>query len=155
MERALRYELSKITELENRIYPTNAPENQEPPYLVYISNSRYLKDLDGIKTNKDSDILLNILCSSYSQMKDITQKVVRLLKDFLNKNIALNGKILINYANNQYDNTEIAEDTIETQGNLTKYVDDLTINNISEAYENELKLYRGIVDLKISYKEEY
>jgi len=36
MEKALRYELIKaIPELDNQIYPTNAPEGVINPYLVY------------------------------------------------------------------------------------------------------------------------
>lgn len=126
LEKALRYELNKIAELNNKIFPTNAPEGQESPYLVYMSNSSSLKDLDGIKNNVDSDVLLNVLCKSYSEMKDLSKKVKALIKTF----------------------------PLKVIGNDGPYIEDLTIDTITETYENELKLYRGIIPFRISYKEE-
>jgi len=124
MEQALVYEISKITELNNKIYPTNIPEGETPPCLVYImSYYDQLRALNEILDNTDKSYMLNILCSSYSQMKELTDKVKETLLAFISTNIGEN-QIL---------------------------VENVVINNISETYENELKLYRGILDIKISY----
>lgn len=126
MEKALRHELSQIPELKGRIFPTNAPEEQKAPYLVYIVKKRPLKDLSGITKDRECYVMLNILCPSYSTMKDITKKVEELIATF----------------------------PLRRLGDKGPYVEDLTMDDISEAYENELKLQRGIIPFKICYKEE-
>ena len=126
MEIALRFELNKISEIKNKIFPTNAPEGEKPPYLVYIVRKRPLKDLDGITKDRECNIMLNILGGSYAQMKAITKKVENLVKTFPLRVIGENGL----------------------------YIEDLTMNECSENYENELKLQRGIIPFKICYKEE-
>lgn len=126
MEQALRYELNKINEIKNKIYPTNAPENGKPPYLVYFQGDyAQLKTLNGITDNTETSYLLNILAGSYSEMKDITKKVKKTVESFLLK--------------------EIGQDGI--------YVADLTIRKAPEIYEKELKLYRGIIDVTFYYEE--
>ena len=126
MEIALRYELNKIVEISNKIFPTNAPEGKKAPYLVYIVRKRPLKDLDGITKDRECNLMLNILCNSYEQMRDITKKVEDLVITFPLRTIGANGP----------------------------YIEDLTMGETSETYENELKLYRGIITFKICYKEE-
>lgn len=126
MERALRYELNRIKELSNKIYPTNAPKGQKPPYLVYLTRKRRLKDLNGHTNSIERYVLLNIFGESYSDMKTITESVENTLLTLIHKNI----------------------------GTSKLYIEDLTIDEITETYENELDLYRGIIPLKIYYKEE-
>ncbi len=127
LEKALRHELNAIAEINGKIYPTNAPEGKnKAPYLVYVSESTPLKDLNGTKNSVDSYVLLNILSGSYGEMKDITQKVKKLVNTFPFRSIGVNGP----------------------------YIEDITIETTAETYENELELYRGIIPFKISYKEE-
>lgn len=125
LERALRYELNKIPEINNKIYPTNAPEGKEPPYLVYIlSRYKELKSLDGFENSIEASYLLNILAKSYDEMKGLTKKVRETILTFLQREIGINGI----------------------------YISDLSINNVSEIYEHELKLYRGIIDVTFYYE---
>lgn len=127
MEIALRHELNKIPILENKIYPTNAPQDQKAPYLVYIVQSTPLKNLDGYVSNHvDSHVLLNILCDSYAQMKQLTKTVKMIVNTFPFRSIGVDGP----------------------------FIEDLTFDPTAETYENELKLYRGIIPFTISYKEE-
>lgn len=126
MEKALRYELSKIPELKDNIFPTNAPEGQKAPYLVYMTRKKPIKTFEGITKDIECNVLLNILCESYSSMKDITKKVEDLVVSFQLRVIGNNGP----------------------------YIEDMTIDDISETYEPELKLQRGIIPFKICYKEE-
>lgn len=126
IEKALRYELNKVSELENKIFPMNAPEGQKPPYLVYITRKKPLKDLDGITEERECYLILNILCSTYSQMKDITKKI---------------EDIIIKFQLNR-----IGEENL--------YIQDIDITDISESYEEQLKLHRGIITFTVYYKEE-
>lgn len=126
IEKALRYELNKVSELENKIFPMNAPEGKKPPYLVYITRKKPLKDLDGITEDKECYLILNILCSSYSQMKDITKKIEDIIIKFPLKII----------------------------GEENLYIQDIDITDISESYEEQLKLHRGIITFTVYYKEE-
>ncbi len=126
IEKALRYELNKISELENRIFPTNAPEGQKPPYLVYITSKKTLKDLDGVTKDRECYVMLNILCNSYLQMKYILKKIEDIVVNLPLRNIA--------------------EDSL--------YIQDIDITDISETYEEQLKLQRGIIAFTVYYKEE-
>lgn len=126
LEKALRYELNRIGEIANKIYPTNAPEGQKPPYLVYILSSyRQMKTLDRIENDVKVSYLLNILASSYEEMKRITKKV---------KDTAIG-----------FQARQIGMENIQ--------VGDVTINNVTETYESELQLYRGIIDVTFWIKE--
>lgn len=126
IEEALRYELNKISELENKIFPTNAPEGQKEPYLVYITSNKPLRDLDGITEEKECNVILNIFSNSYSEMKEIVKKVEDIIFKFPLRNI----------------------------GDIPIYVQDINNIDISERYEEELKLKRGIIAFTIYYKEE-
>lgn len=126
IEKALRYELNKISELENKVFPTNAPEGQKSPYLVYITSKKTAKDLDGVTKDRECYVMLNTLCNSYSQMKYIAKKI---------EDIVINLPL-----------RNIGEDNL--------YIQDIDITDISEIYEEQLKLQRGIIAFTVYYKEE-
>lgn len=123
MERALRYELeNRIPELKDEIYPTNAPETSTRPYLVYARiNTDKTKTLNGYTGNETLTYMFSIMATRYGDMKSLTKKV----ENFLT---SLPG-------------TSIGEENI--------YIEDLTINNVTEQYEHELKINRGIIDFTI------
>lgn len=123
MEAALRYELeNRIPELKDEVYPTNAPETSTKPYLVYarISTNK-TKTLEGFTGGQAVSFMFSIMATRYGDMKSLTKKV----EDFL---MSLPG-------------AGIGEEKIHIQ--------DLTINNIHEQYEHELKVNRGIIDFTI------
>lgn len=126
MEKALRYELAtKIPELLNQIYPTNAPESASKPYLVYTRiNTDITKTLEGYTDNEALSFMFSIMATKYTDMKSLTDKV----KTFL---ISI-------------PNTYIGE-------NKEYYIHDIKINNISELYESGLQVNRGILDFTIYY----
>lgn len=127
MEKALRHELNQIPEIAYKIFPTNAPKDKEPPYLVYIlSRFSQTRTLTEIKNDIEASYILNILAGSYTQMKELTQKVRSAVVSFLGREIGTDGI----------------------------FIADLVVNNISETYESELGLYRGIIDITFWYKEE-
>lgn len=125
MEQALRYELVKaIPELENQIYPTNAPEGATKPYLVYARiTTNKLKTLKGYTGKEYISYMFSIMATRYSDMKSLTKQV----EDFL---IQLPGKAI---------------------GAQQIYIEDININNVAEQYEHELKVNRGIIDFTIYF----
>lgn len=129
VEMALRYELiNAIPELNNQVYPTNAPEGADKPYLVYMrSNTDLGKDLDGFTGKQDLSFVFNPMAVKYSDMKRIRDAVERLLINM--------------------PETSIGEDGVF-------FVEDININRIEEQYEHQLGVNRGIVDFTIYFKKE-
>lgn len=125
MESALRYELVQaIPELKGNIYPTNAPEGATKPYLVYTRiNTEKIKTLEGMTNKEYLSFMFSIMATKYGDMKRITKKVESLL-------ISLPGT---------------------TMGKF--YIEDIDINNVTEQYEHELKVNRGIIDFTIYFEE--
>lgn len=126
MEAALRHELIKaIPELENNIFPTNAPENSTKPYLVYTRiNTKRLKLLEGYASNQELSYMFSIMATRYADMVRIRKQVEELLLSLPGKTIGKDNSI---------------------------FIEDLNINNITEQYEYELKVNRGIIDFTIYF----
>lgn len=125
IESALRAKLIEIIpELQDSIYPTNAPEIATKPYLVYARlRTEKIKTLQGITDNEYITFMFSIMAPKYSDMRNLTKQV----EDFL---ISLPKQQIGNY-----------------------YIEDIDINNITEQYEHELKVNRGIIDFTIYFKE--
>ena len=125
MEVALRNLIeNNIPELENEIYPTNAPEGHTKPYLVYTRiNTKKIKTLEGIQNKEYLSFMFSIMATKYGDMKSLTKKVEKLLIDLPLKQLG------------------------------SFYVEDIDINNIHEVYEHELKVNRGIIDFTIYFEE--
>lgn len=126
METALRYEIEKaIPELKDNIFPTNAPEGSQGPYLVYARiKTKRLKTFEGYTNNQELSYMFSIMAARYSDMVRIRKQVEDLL-------LSLPGK------------------TIGTDKSF--FIEDIDINNITEQYEHELGVNRGIIDFTIYY----
>lgn len=126
METALRYELEKaIPELIDNIYPTNAPEDADKSYLVYVRiSTEKIKTLEGYTNKQALSYMFSIMATKYRDMVSLRKQVEELLLGMIQRNI---GHVI------QY------------------YVEDLDINNIDETYEHELKVNRGIIDFTIYF----
>ena len=134
MEAALRYELeANIEELKPKIvngeeigfiFPTNAPEGATRPYLVYARiSTKKIKTLQGTTNKEYLSYMFSVMATRYSEMKPLTKKVEDLL-------ISLPGQTIGSY-----------------------YIEDIDINNVTEQYEHELKVNRGIIDFTIYFEE--
>jgi hypothetical protein len=125
MEQALRYELeSRITELADEVYPTNAPETATKPYLVYARiNTDRTKLLTGYTQDQALSFMFSIMATRYADMKSLTNKVEAFLMSL----------------------------PMTTIGTESIYIQDLDINNVTEQYEHELKMNRGIIDFTIYF----
>jgi len=125
MEAALRAELIRnIPELENSIYPTNAPEESAKPCLVYTRISTDLgKTMEGYGDSGSYDYMFSCMAKRYGDMKTLTDKVTDFLKSLPKHYIV--------------------------EEEETAFVEDIVINNISFTWEPELKVNRGIIDFTI------
>lgn len=126
MERSLVYEIEKnIAELSDSTYPTNAPQDASGPYLVYLRmGTEEDKTYDGFSGDGSLSFMFSIMAQRYETMKDITDRVTELIKSWLMQTIG---------------------------GENSVYVKNVTINNVSEVWESELKVNRGIIDFTIDY----
>lgn len=126
METALRYELTQaIPELNNQIFPTNAPEGAVGPYLVYARiTTEDTKTLDGYTGRGAISYMFSVMAKKYSDTVDMRNKVKELLLSLPKRNIGKDGSF---------------------------FIEDLSINNITEQYEHELGVNRGIIDFTIYY----
>ena len=77
MEIALRNLIeNNIEELQNEIYPTNAPEGATRPYLVYTRiNTKKVKTLQGTTNKEYLSYMFSVMATRYSEMKSLTKKL--------------------------------------------------------------------------------
>lgn len=126
METALRYELNtNILDIKDKIYPTNAPEGSTGPYLVYARiNTDKTKTLKGYTGDQALSYMFSIMAAKYSDMVRVRKQVEDLLISMTQREI----------------------------GNTTKFfIEDININNVTEQYEHELGVNRGIIDFTIYF----
>jgi hypothetical protein len=125
VETALRHELIQaIPELTDKIYPTNAPEGSQGPYLVYTRiNTSKIKTLEGYTNKQALSYMFSIMATKYSDMVRLRKQVEELLLSLSRKTIGAEGI----------------------------YIEDIDINNMNEQYEHELGVNRGIIDFTIYY----
>lgn len=126
MEAALRNKLiQEIPELENQIYPTNAPETYKKPYLVYTRiSTEKIKTLEGFTGKEYLSFMFSVMATKYGDMKELTKKIENLLESLPNSELG------------------------------SFFIEDIDISNVHEVYEHELKVNRGIIDFTIYFKEE-
>ena len=129
MEIALRYELiNAVPDLQNQVFPTNAPEGATKPYLVYMrTGTDLLKTLQGYTGDEYLSFVFNVMAVKYSDMSRVRKEVTEMLMGFPTTVI----------------------------GNTQKYfIEDININNIDEQFEHQLGVNRGIIDFTIYFKKE-
>lgn len=135
MEKVLRYELEQhIPELAPttnpdgtmvyHIYPTHAPESATKPYLVYVRiNTDTIETLEGYTDKQALSYMFSCMAVKYGDMRSLTNSVEALLKSF----------------------------TLTAIGEESIYIEQVKINNVSETWENELGVNRGIIDFTIYF----
>ena len=89
MEAALRNKLiQEIPELENQIYPTNAPETYKKPYLVYTRiSTEKIKTLEGFMGKEYLSFMFSVMATKYGDMKELTKKIENLLESLPNSEL--------------------------------------------------------------------
>ena len=129
MEMALRHELiNAVPELNNQVYPTNAPEGATKPYLVYMrTGTDLIKTLQGYTGDEYLSFVFNVMAPKYSDMSRIRKVVKEMLTDFPKSIIGNNDRY---------------------------FIEDININDINEQYEHQLGVNRGIINFTIYFKKE-
>jgi hypothetical protein len=126
-EPALAHELKTIPELQNRVYPLDAPEatkHNGVPYLIYAS-SEGLRDktLGGYLDSKEVRAELNVIAARYGDMKAIAKKVVALIVDMEGRQIGTDGP----------------------------FIEEITYQMPVELYESQPDLYRCVIDFEVYF----
>lgn len=126
IETALKHEIIQaIPELNNKIYPTNAPEGAEGPYLVYTRiTTNMIKTLEGYTDKQAVSYMFSIMAKKYRVMTDTRKRVKDLLLSLPKTHIGSDSSI---------------------------YIEDINIDKINEQYEHELNINRGIIDFTIYF----
>ena len=126
IEEALRYEIMQaVPELTDEIYPTNAPETCIKPYLVYTRiKTDKTKTLEGYANLQALSFMFSVHATKYKDMTAIRGKAENLLLGMPKRSIGKDEEIPI---------------------------EDVDINNITETWEPNLKVNRGIVDFTIYF----
>jgi hypothetical protein len=123
-EEALTAELTMIEGLATKVFPLNAKEGTVPPYIVYLSTEGIQdKSFDGYLITKEVECEINILHSTYREMKDLTKLVMAKVISFQGKSI----------------------------GNGGPKIQNLSYEKPVELYEKEIKQYRSVIELKLKF----
>jgi hypothetical protein len=123
-EEALRAELSSITGLSNKVFPLHAKEGIKAPYVIYLSSEGVRdKSFEGYLGTQEVECEINIIHSTYSNMKSLTKLV-------LNKIISFQGNYI---------------------GGYGPLIQNVSYEKPVELYENEVSLYRCLIDIKVRF----
>jgi len=125
-EQALTAELSKVAGLNEKIFPTIAPQDLKAPYLVYsLGKNERTQTLSGYDGLVKSEYQIDIFHSTYADLKSLKKLVIQSLKSF----------------------------DLRVLGTLGPFIQDSTIINDFETYESAVKLHKGIIEFNVSYIE--
>lgn len=93
LESAVREEIEKVSQLTNKVFPIDAPENFAAPYATFVSSAGVnTQSLDGVLSSKELEFEVHILSASYAEMKTITSGVVQYLLSFQGRMIGTTAK---------------------------------------------------------------
>lgn len=82
-EQALKFELSSIDGLKDKIFPLHAPEEIQEPYIVYKSTEGIEEQyLSGYQGSKEVNCELHIIAESYGEVKALTKNILTVIKSF-------------------------------------------------------------------------
>lgn len=123
-EQALRAELVPLSNLANKVFPLFAPEGTTPPFIVYQKiRTDYVKTLDGTQTKRDGWYEFDILAPTYSELQTQYTQLVTKLKTFTGRTIGTNGP----------------------------FIENVTIENAVELYENQVDWHRMNMEVKFYF----
>lgn len=108
----------------NKVYPTNAPEGEKTPYLVYFYREKEEKTLEGYEGLYIGNLVLNAMTKTYSEAIEKKKTLDEFLKHLTNKKL---GAFVIQEA---------------------------SLEEAEIIYEDQLKVYRGIIPATIYFNIE-
>lgn len=126
-EQALRAELMTITNLQNKVFPLNAPEGTSTPFLIYQKvNMAIIKTMDGTSYTRNALYEIDLIAKSYSELQSLMVSVKNKLISFQGRTIGTNGS----------------------------YIQNVTIENIVELYEPQPLFYRINMEARFYFEGE-
>ena len=121
-EEALREELSSISGITNKIYPLTAKKGTKAPYLIYVSSEGIQdKVFQGYLDSKEIACEVNIVHSTYENMKSLSKLVIEKIVSFQGRTIGTNGPTIKN----------------------------VTYQKPVELFEREIQCYRCVIEIKV------
>jgi hypothetical protein len=91
-EQALVYELSTIPNLSGRVFPQTAPEDTNPPFVLYISSEgEKVQTLGGYVDNKEVNVTIQAVASTYLDLKSLIRQVIDKVVSFFGRPIGVDG----------------------------------------------------------------
>lgn len=129
IEVALMEELNNIESIKDNIYPINAYEGVNYPYLTYqVENDGPTQFLSGGYTSsRELDINYDLYCESYQELKEEEMKIADLLRDLWNCYIGSSNSF---------------------------FIQSIKVRGPRELYEHEVDCYRANFEVSLTYKKE-
>jgi hypothetical protein len=91
-EEALCMELKTITGLEQKVFPQNAEENTEPPFVVYVSSGgEKVQTLAGYTDLTELSFEVHVITNSYEELKSYVETISSKIRSFFGRSIGTNG----------------------------------------------------------------
>jgi hypothetical protein len=105
-EQALVHELSSITALNGKVFPSATKENTNPPFVLYISSEgERIQTLDGFHDPKSINCTIHVVSQTYDGLKSLVRQVLDKLTSFFGRAIGINGPTV-----KSFDYTEPTEE---------------------------------------------
>lgn len=123
-EEALRAEIGAIEGLSNKVFPLNATEGTQAPFIIYVAPEGIpFKTLQGYLSCKEVVCEIHILHNSYSGMKTLSKQVLEKIQSFQGRELGSGGP----------------------------FIQNATYEQPTEVYEKEVSLYRSSFDLNVKF----
>jgi hypothetical protein len=94
-EEALVYELSEIAEIRDKIFPLSAPEDSEPPFVIYVSSEGVkVASLEGYSDLTETTFEIHVTTVDYATLKSVTKQVMDKIFSFYSRAIGEAGPFI-------------------------------------------------------------
>jgi len=91
-EQALCYEIQTINGLSGKVFPQQAEEDTQPPFVVYVSSDgEKIMTLGGPTNMTELNCEIHVVAESYEQLKSLTKAVLDRIRSFFQRAIGQNG----------------------------------------------------------------
>jgi|SRR4051812_15108033 hypothetical protein len=109
-EEALVYELSEIAEIRDKVFPLSAPEDSEPPFVIYVSSEGVkVQTLEGFSDLTEVTFEIHVTTIDYSLLKSLTKQVMDKIFSFYSRAIGEAGPFIKSVTIDEPAETKIAD----------------------------------------------
>jgi hypothetical protein len=94
-EEALVYELSEIAMIRDKVFPLSAPEDSEPPFVIYVSSEGVkVRSLEGYSDLTETTFEIHVTTVDYTTLKSLTKQVMDKIFSFYSRAIGEAGPFI-------------------------------------------------------------